>query len=116
MSYQKVLLHLENQLNNMGNNIHIVATGNTVNSNDIPGHISIEIETITIQDSFNELILPKPGPQNKSDLGTQTYTINRVRLSYSMIEDYSNNYPYSDSDLLHVIKNKELLFGYYQKL
>ena len=112
MSYQKVLLHLENLLNKMGNNINIITTGNTVNS-EIPGNLSIEINQITILDSFNQLLLPKPGPQCKSDVNTNTYTINRIRLSTSIIDDYSKKFPFSDEELLNMILHKELLFGYY---
>jgi hypothetical protein len=112
MSQQKVLSHLESLLNKMGNNIHIVATGNTVNS-EIPADLSIEINPITILNTFNELLIPKPGPQSESDFGTETYTINRIRLSTSIIDDYSKKIPYSDEELLNVIMHKELLFGYY---
>lgn len=112
MSKQKVLSHLESLLNEMGNNIRIVTTGNTSNS-DIPGNLSIEINPITILNAFNELLIPKPGPQCKFDFGTETYTINRIRLSTSIIDDYSKKAPYSDEELLDVVMHKELLFGYY---
>lgn len=112
MSHQKVLSHLESLLNKMGNNIHIVSTGNTNNS-QIPGELSIEINPITILNSFNQLLIPKPGPQSKSDLGAETYTINWIRLSTSIIDDYSKKFPLSDEELLDVIMHKELLFGNY---
>lgn len=76
MSHQKVLSHLESLLNEMGNNIHIVATGNNVNS-EIPGDLSIEINTITILNSFNALLIPKPGPQSKSDPALQSVLNNK---------------------------------------
>ncbi|OIV41347.1 hypothetical protein [Flavobacterium johnsoniae] len=111
MSQLAVLNHIEKILNYMGNNINIIATGNFTNSEN--GDISIEIKPIKISSSFNEFLLPTPKPQNKIDIDTNTYSINRVRISTSIIDDYSKKYPYSNNDILEIILHKEFLFGWY---
>ncbi|WP_149208052.1 hypothetical protein [Flavobacterium johnsoniae] len=114
MSQSAVLKHIEKILNNMGNSVHISTTGNFTNSEN--GDISIEIKPINISSSFNEFLLPIPKPQNKIDIDTNTYSINRVRISTSMIDDYSKKYPYSDGDILEIILHKEFLFGWYNPI
>lgn len=114
MSIQKVIIHIEKVLNTMGNQVQISVTGSNVIS-QYSGHISIDIKPIKILNSFNTVLLPTPKPQSSSDANSNSnsYYINRIRLSDIMINDYSKNYPYSDNDLLDMIKTKGFLFGFY---
>ncbi len=113
MSHIQVINHIQTVLNNCGDNVRLVPTGAVTNS-ERPGHLSIEVRQVQIKKHNKNFQVPPPQPMNQDDLD-DNYTINRIRISSSMIDDYSKNYPYTDEDLIGLLSSKTFLFGYYKQ-
>jgi len=110
MSYTLVLSHIEKVFHQCGDNISIIQTGNQVISEN--GDMSIEIQKIAILKQNNCCCLPSPFPEC-SNQSQDKYWINRVRISPSLADDYSKNFPLSDEELKKIICTKKGLFGCY---
>lgn len=113
MSHNLVISHIQKVLNNCGDDVRLVSTGAITNS-EMPGNLSIEIRPVRIKKHNDNFPVPPPQPMCQDD-DEDTYAINRIRISTSMIDDYSKNWPYTDEDIIGVISGKTFLFGCYRQ-
>ncbi|WP_298152230.1 hypothetical protein [Flavobacterium sp.] len=113
MSHTLVLNHLQRVLNLCGDNVRLIPTGDVVNS-EMPGHLSVEIRPVRIKKHNNNCSVPPPQPMCQDDK-EDSYAINRVRISTSMIDDYSKKFPYTDEEIIGLISGKTYLFGCYRQ-
>lgn len=111
MSY-KVIKHIEKILNLSGDKVNLIPTGNIVQSSIKTGYLSIEIEQTNILKENKIFKLGIPNPLSNDNLD-EKFCINRIRLSLSIIDDYSKNHPYSDEEMKNLIAENDGLFGFY---
>lgn len=110
MSYSKVIKHIEKILNQCGDPVRLIPTGQKTMSET--GNMSIEINKAQIQRQNKCFQIPSPSPNCNSN-PEDTYWINRIRISPSTADDYSKNYPFTDEEIQDIISTKTTLFGYY---
>lgn len=111
MSYSLVINHINKVLNECGNNIHLVPTG-VITISAIKSDLSIEIVTEVIKAKNLCFEIKRPIPRNPKT-PPERYSINRIRISKRMINNYAKGNPYSDEELIHILKTKNDLFAYY---
>ncbi len=112
MSYIDVIRHIQRILNNCGDPVILSPTGQSAMHDS--GHISIEIKTVGILRQNNCCNLPIPSPLSVENPPNK-FLINRIRISQSLADDYSKNFPYTDSEMQNLICSKQFLFGYYEE-
>lgn len=107
---RQVVKDFQKILNKIGDPIILNPTGESmINENN---HYSIELkETYLLKENSN-FEIPKPIPTCSTD-SEEKYKINRIRISASTIDDYSKNYPLTETEILSILKDKEGLFAYY---
>lgn len=115
MSYYSVIEHIQQVLHACGDNVNLIPTGNTPPSQIKPGDLSIEVEQTVIKRVNNYFEIKTPSPIHPKN-PTGGYIITRVRISNSMIDDYSKGFPYSNDELIHAIANKDGMFGYFEPI
>ena len=109
MSYSQVIRHVQKILNECGDPVILNPTGQQMSES---GQMSIEIRKVLILRKNNCCELPQPSPIC-SDNPEDKYWINRIRISPSLADDYSKNYPLTDEEMRNVICTKTFLFGCY---
>ena len=110
MSYIRVIRHLETIMNQCGDPVVFRPTGQKIMAE--PGQITVEINTVLIRKQNNCFLTLPPTArcQNNPEDG---YWVNRIRISSSLIDDYSKNFPLTDYELKGIISKKATLFGFY---
>ena len=110
MSYAQVIRQIQKIMNNCGDPVILTMTGEQIMSES--GQMSIEIERVLIKRQNNCCVIPPPNP-TCNDNPDDKYWVNRIRISPSLADDYSKNYPLSDEDMKDLICTKTFLFGCY---
>ena len=108
MSISRVINHMQRVLSQCGDPVFFQPTGQTAMAD--PGNLTVEINKVLLKRQNNCFILPIPYPacrENPDD----GYWVNRIRISTSMIDDYSENHSYTDDELRGIISKKANLFG-----
>ena len=115
MSYYSVIEHIQEILHECGDNANLIPTGNNPPSQIKPGDLSIEVKqtVIKIENDCFKIKPPYPLHPNNPPGG---YIITRIRISKSMIDDYSKGHPYTNDELKKVMANKEFMFGYFDPI
>lgn len=116
MSYHLVIEHIQQILHECGDNVNLIPTGNKPPSQIKPGDLSIEVKQTVIRGVNNCFRIKTPYPINISTIHPDRYIITRVRISNKMIDDYSKGFPYSKEELIHVLENKDAMFGYFEPI
>jgi hypothetical protein len=109
MSYRLVINHIQRILNECGDPVILATTGV-----QIPMELgtSIELRKTAILVQNNCCQMPPPTPQCE-DNPEDKYSINRIRISPSLADDYSKNHPYTDDRMKQFICSNQSLFGCY---
>jgi len=111
MNIYSVVEHFQQILNQSGDPVSLSPTGEfMLNEN---AQYSIELEEAFILKENDVFKLPSPQPFSSADTEEQ-YKVNRIRVGRSLMEDYSNGYPYRDEEILNILKGKEGLFAFYK--
>ena len=110
MSYTQVITHLQSIMNQCGDPVVFRPTGQKVIAE--PGQITIEINKVVIRKQNNCYLVLPPTPRC-NDNPEDGYWVNRIRISLSLIDDYSKNFPLTDDELRGIISKKATLFGCY---
>ena len=92
--------------------MNLIPTGNAVSSSQSIGSLSIEIEEDYILKLNNCFSISCLNPTSNENFDTK-YKINRIRVSETIIDDYTKNYPFTNQDMLTLISGKSDLFAYY---
>lgn len=111
MSYIQVIRHIQRVLNQCGDSVILMPTGMQTFSD--PGIMSIEINRVTILRQNNCFAVQPPIPSSGNN-PVNGYWVNRIRISQSLADDYSKNFPLTDEELKNLICTRPNLFGYYQ--
>jgi len=110
MSYTQVIKHIQKILNQCGDSVILTPTGNQTLSES--GQMTIEINKVLIMRQNDCCIIPPPSPTCDNNPNDK-YWINRIRISTSLADDYSKNYPLTDEEIRNTICEKAFLFGCY---
>ena len=116
MSYHLVIKDIQQVLNECGDKVSLIPTGNNPPSQIKPGDLSIEVKPTVIQGVNNCFRIKTPSPINPTINHPEKYLITRVRISNKMIDDYSKRLSYSKEELIHVLENKDAMFGYFEPI
>lgn len=108
MSSSRIIRHIQGVLNQCGDPVFLQPTGNETLAD--PGRMSIEINMVMLKKQNNCFTVPVPNPSSSQNT-EDGFWINRVRLSTSMIDDYSKNFPFTDEDIKSLISKSTILFG-----
>jgi hypothetical protein len=111
MNIYGVVEHIQQILNQCGDPIELLPTGDYMQNEN--GQYSIELEEVFLKRENNVFTLPAPNPISAKDTD-ECFVITRIRIGRTMMDDYSKGYPFSDEEVLNVLKEKEDLFGYYK--
>jgi hypothetical protein len=111
-----ILTHIEKVFNELGLDLQINQKGIPIASTSLVGKLSFECEPFKIpcQLAIQMVIfdLPAPYPHGEGD-EDGNYTVNRIRVSKSLINDYNDNHPFTDDELEKQIMKNTMLFGFY---
>lgn len=110
MSYTLVIKHIQAILNQCGDPVNLIQTGQQTVGDT--GNMSIEINTTLIMRQNKYCTIPPPSPFYSHD-PKDKYSINRIRISQRLAEDYSKNFPLTDEEMKSIICEKTDLFGFY---
>lgn len=110
MSYKLVIRHIQNILNQCGDSVNLIPTGQQVESDT--GQVSIEVKSTLIMRQNKYCAIPPPSPFYSHD-PEDKYSINRIRISQRLAENYSKNFPLTDEEMKSIICEKTDLFGFY---
>jgi len=111
MNIYSVVEHFQQILNQCEDPVILTPTGECMLNEN--AQYSIELEDTFVLKENNCFKLPIPQPSSSSDTEVK-YKINRIRVGMSLMEDYSNGYPYRDEEIFGILKSKEGLFAYYK--
>jgi hypothetical protein len=111
MNYTAVINHIQRILNNCGDPVILTPTGKHAPHDS--GQISIEIRKVAILQQNNCCTIPPPSP-SCADNPVDKYWINHVRISPSLMNDYSKNDSWTDDEIKKLICKKEFLFGCFE--
>jgi len=108
MSYTQVIRHVQRILNQCGDPVILSLTGDQVMGD--PSQMTLGIDRVFIKKQNNNFTIPAPSLTctENPDGG---FWINRIRISPSLADDYSKNYPLKDDELMNLIAKKETLFA-----
>lgn len=114
MSYILVIRHIQRVLNSCGDPVIFTPTGKHMMNSDFK--ISIEIKKVSIKKKNNCFPINPPNPIcEKTEKSDTEYQIDRIRISKSLIDDYSKGFSLSDEEMKRMIANNKSLFGCYDK-
>jgi hypothetical protein len=111
MGYIQIIRHIETTLNQCGDLIVFEPTGDQVMSSEYM-QMSIEIKNVLIKRENNCGTVARPSPMSNNN-PPDKYWVNRIRISPSLAEDYTNGFPLKDDEIRSLISDKTFLFGYY---
>ncbi len=110
MNYTLVIKHIQTILNQCGDPVNLIQTGQKTICDT--GDMSIEINRACIMRQNKYYAVPPPSPFYSHD-PKDKYSIKRIRISQRLAEDYSKNLPLTDDEMKSIICEKTDLFSFY---
>lgn len=110
MGYTLVIKHIQTILNQCGDTVNLKQTGQQTVGDT--GDMSVEVNRTFIMRQNKCCAVPRPSPFYSHD-PEDKYSINRIRISPRLAENYSKNFPLTDEEMKSIICEKTDLFGFY---